>query len=209
MIELILPGTVAAAETRTDPGGVTLFDSEERIVANAVEKRRREFTTARWCARQALVKLGLPESPISSGEKREPLWPDGVVGAITHCQGYRAAALALSKDVEAIGIDAEPNEPCPDGVLRTVSSEPERAMIDRLTAPYPETSWDRLLFSAKESVYKAWFPLTHRWLGFEDAELTLSPDGTFTARLLVDGPYPAFPGRWLTAGGLVLTAITR
>jgi 4'-phosphopantetheinyl transferase EntD len=71
--------------------------------------------------------------------------------------------------------------------------------------------WDRLLFSAKESVYKAWFPLTGRWLGFEDADVTITPDGTFTARLLAEltetQPPASFAGRWLASGGLILTAI--
>ncbi len=69
--------------------------------------------------------------------------------------------------------------------------------------------WDTLLFSAKESLYKTWFPLTRRWLGFDEAEVVLDPAGTFTARLLVPaGPLPALlPGRWAAAGGLVATAI--
>jgi 4'-phosphopantetheinyl transferase EntD len=75
-------------------------------------------------------------------------------------------------------------------------------------------SWDRLLFSAKESVYKAWFPLAGRWLGFEEAVITIDPAaGVFTARLLVPGPVTGgrpltgFSGRWTAGHGLVLTAI--
>jgi 4'-phosphopantetheinyl transferase EntD len=78
----------------------------------------------------------------------------------------------------------------------------------------PAVHWDRLLFSAKESVYKAWFPLAKRWLGFEDAVVTLDPSAeTFAARLLVSGPLlggrrlTGFSGRWLIRDGLVLTAI--
>jgi len=79
----------------------------------------------------------------------------------------------------------------------------------------PGVSWDRLLFCAKESVYKAWFPLTRRWLGFEQAAITVDPRaGAFTAELLepavaLDGRRLAgFAGRWLARDGLVLTAIT-
>jgi 4'-phosphopantetheinyl transferase EntD len=71
-----------------------------------------------------------------------------------------------------------------------------------------------MLFCAKETVYKAWFPLTGRWLGFEEADITLDPAaGTFTARLLVPGPeidgreLTAFGGRWLARRGLIVTAI--
>jgi 4'-phosphopantetheinyl transferase EntD len=77
-------------------------------------------------------------------------------------------------------------------------------------AAAPGASWDRLLFSAKESVYKAWFPLTGRWLGFCDARITVNPaDGTFAARLLVAGaPLTGFGGRWLARDGLILTTVT-
>ena len=89
----------------------------------------------------------------------------------------------------------------------------ERARLAALAGEWPAVCWDRLLFSAKESVYKAWFPLTGRWLGFEDADVTITPDGTFTARLLTEltgtqPPRVSFDGRWLARDGLVLTAIT-
>jgi 4'-phosphopantetheinyl transferase EntD len=87
-------------------------------------------------------------------------------------------------------------------------------MLTTLAAEAPGTCWDRLLFSAKESVYKTWFPLTQRWLGFEEAEISVDPEnGTFSARLLVPGPVlddrqvTEFSGRWLARSGLVLTAI--
>jgi 4'-phosphopantetheinyl transferase EntD len=208
VIEKILPPWVASAEAFDDPPGVTLFPEEEAVIARAVDRRRREFTTARHCARQALAQLGLPAVPILPGERRAPEWPDGVVGSITHCAGYRAAAVSL--EALAVGIDAEPHEPLPDGVLTAVSLEEERDALARLGG---QVHWDRMLFSAKESVYKAWFPLARRWLGFEEAHITLAPSGTFTARLLVPGPLvdgrelTGFTGRWLVADGLVITAI--
>jgi 4'-phosphopantetheinyl transferase EntD len=113
-----------------------------------------------------------------------------------------------------IGLDAEPNDVLPDGVLRTVAMACERVRLCDLAVASPGVCWDRLLFSAKESVYKAWFPLTQRWLGFEEAEVSIDvAAGTFAARLLVAAPvvsgFPltSFPGRWLASHGLVLTAI--
>ncbi|MDP9842386.1 4'-phosphopantetheinyl transferase family protein [Streptosporangium lutulentum] len=208
MIEKILPPWVASAETFGDPPGVMLFPEEEAVVARAADRRRREFTTARYCARQAMARLGLPPVPILPGEHRAPGWPDGVVGSITHCDGYRAAAVSL--EALTVGIDAEPHEPLPDGVLGVVALPEEREELARLG---DQVHWERLLFSAKESVYKAWFPLAGRWLGFEEAHVTLAPSGTFTARLLVPGPLvdgrelTGFDGRWLVADGLVITAI--
>lgn len=220
MIEEILPAAVASAEVFRDPPGAALLPLEEPIVAKASDKRRREFTTGRECARIALGKLGVAPAAILAGERGAPVWPRGIVGSITHCDGYRGAAVAHASDVTAIGLDAEPNGPLPRGVLEVVSLADERARLAALAAgaplepsgDRPPVCWDRLLFSAKESVYKAWFPLTGSWLGFEDADVTIDPDGTFTARLVKPPPGAApplsgFAGRWLARAGLVLTAI--
>lgn len=214
MIEEILGAGVAAAEAFEDLPGVVLFPEEDEVVAKAVDKRRREFATARACARKALAALGQPSAPIVTGYRGAPQWPPGVVGSITHCDGYRAAAVARAADVTTLGVDAEPDEPLPDGVLDLVAGPEEQAWLAGKGATTAGPCWDRLLFSAKESVYKAWFPLTRRWLDFSDATLTFDPmTSTFTARLLVPGPVVGdrqvaeFAGRWLARDGLVLTAI--
>lgn len=215
MIEAILPAAAAVAEAFDDAAPAELFAAERELVAGAVDKRRREFATGRACARRALSRLGMQAGPIGGGERGEPLWPAGVTGAITHCRGYRGAAVARSDDLAALGIDAEPHEPLPQGLLGDIARAEELGPLVELAAAVPGTHWDRLLFSAKESVYKAWFPLARRWLGFEDALLELDPERrTFVARLLVPGPDLAgaqlrhFEGRWLLAGSLILTAVT-
>jgi 4'-phosphopantetheinyl transferase EntD len=211
VIEEILPAAVASAEMFTDPPNATLLPQEAAIVERVSDKRRREFTAGRECARIALGKLGVVPVPILIGERGAPQWPPGIVGSITHCDGYRAAAAAHASDVAAIGMDAEPDDPLPRGVLDVISLPAERARLAALAGEGPAVCWDRLLFSAKESVYKAWFPLTGRWLGFEDADVTITPDGTFTARLLAEltetQPPASFAGRWLASGGLIFTAI--
>jgi 4'-phosphopantetheinyl transferase EntD len=210
VIEEILPAAVASAEMFTDPPDAALLPQEAAIVERVSDKRRREFTAGRECARIALGKLGVVPVPILIGERGAPRWPPGIVGSITHCDGYRAAAVAYADDVAAIGMDAEPDDPLPRGVLDVISLPAERARLAALAGEGPAVCWDRLLFSAKESVYKAWFPLTGRWLGFEDADVTIAPGGTFTARLLAEPQPPctaSFAGRWLASGGLILTAI--
>lgn len=203
-----MPPQVNAVDRRgDDPDAVPLPD-EEPLIEGAVAARRAEFATARACARQALRNLGLSAGPILRGAKREPLWPAGIVGSITHCKGYRAAAVARAVDVLTIGIDAEPHAEIEARVAAKVLDDAERAWI---AAAPPGIHWDRLIFSAKESVYKAWFPLARRWLGFEQAHVAIDPDAhTFQARLLIDPPagVPAeFHGRYLIENGLVLTAI--
>src|ERR1700760_3407605 len=209
VIGAILPPTVAAEEAFGDAPAARLFPGEAAEIARAVESRRQEFTTGRACARAALARLGLPAAPIPRGERGAPHWPSGVVGSITHCAGYRACAVAHRRDVVTIGLDAEPHGPLPDGVLNVVAQPGEQDQLARLAAVRPEVHWDRLLFSAKESVYKAWFPVTGQWLGFTDASLEFSPAGDrFTARILLDAPpVELFEGRWLVDHGLVATAI--
>jgi 4'-phosphopantetheinyl transferase EntD len=214
MISEMLPSGVASAEAFSDPPDAILFPAEEALLVNAVEKRRLEFRTTRHCARTALAGLGVPAGPILRGPGGAPCWPDGVVGSMTHCVGYRAAAVAHRRDIAAIGIDAELHRPLPDGVLRMVALAEEQDHLRWLTDQRPAVQWPVVLFSAKESVYKTWYPVTGRWLGFEDAEITIDPDGgTFTARLLVPppdllgGPVRGFRGRWRAGGGLVLTTV--
>jgi 4'-phosphopantetheinyl transferase EntD len=214
MIEEILPDQVVAVDTREDWLDVVLSPDEEAAVGQAVDKRRREFVTARGCARRALEQLGLPPSSISTGARGEPCWPQGVVGSITHCTGYRACALAHETDVAAVGIDAEPHQALPDGLLGDIARAEERIWLDELMRSDPSVHWDRLLFSAKESVYKVWFPLAKSWLGFEDAVVTIdTTQQVFHARLLVPGlpvdghVMTTLDGSWLVSDGLVLTSI--
>jgi 4'-phosphopantetheinyl transferase EntD len=214
VIDEILSAPVSCAEAFSDPPDTWLYPEEAAIVANAVDKRRREFSTGRDCARNALRRLGLEPGPILTGERGAPLWPPGIVGSITHCAGYQAAAVARASDTVTIGLDAEPNETLPDGVLDLVSLPSERRGLGDCAGIAPGICWDRLLFSTKETVYKAWFPLAGRWLGFEEAEITFSAaEGTFAARLLVPGlrvggrELTGFTGRWLVRDGLLLTAL--
>jgi 4'-phosphopantetheinyl transferase EntD len=211
MIEQLLPAGVASyAVLEDDPDG-RLFPEEAAQIARAVPARRREFATGRMCARAALRQLGMAEVPILSGHRREPLWPAGVVGSITHCPGYRAAAVARTVDAMAIGIDAELHAALPQGVLERVSSPQERTW---LRAAPESFCWDRLLFSAKESLYKAWFALTGRALQFEDATVHFQPtDGCFSTRLSVAPEvhgvheFNALEGRFMVSAGLALTAV--
>jgi len=215
MIEQLLPAGVVAIEAFEDVPGEPVFPGEEDLVANAVDVRRREFVTARRCAREALAKLGHAPTPIRSGPQREPQWPAGLVGSITHTTGFRAAAVAPRSVLASVGIDTEQNGRLPDGVEESITVPGEPEMLAALARTYPVTHWGRLLFSAKESIYKAWYPLTGRWLGFEDARLTIDPGGTFTAELRIDGartdggpPLTQLRGRFLMARGLIATTVT-
>lgn len=209
MIEGILPDLVSCVSTRSDevPPDV-LFPEEAEIVRDAVPKRRREFSAVRRCARQAMAGLGLPPVAVLPGPRGEPLWPGGIVGSMTHCAGYYAAAVARTRDFHTLGIDAEPHAPLPGGVLEAIVLPAEERRLAGL-GTRDGIHWDRLLFSAKESIFKAWYPVSHVKLDFSDADITFRRDSTFTVQLLRQVPTaPAeFEGRWSVRNGFVLTAI--
>jgi 4'-phosphopantetheinyl transferase EntD len=206
----LLPDCAVVVEASDGDWTAPLLPEEEPIVARAVEKRRREFTAGRTCARRALERLGWPDFPIVTGPRREPLWPPGVIGSITHCPGYCAAVVARRSDLRSVGIDAELSAPLPEGVAAMVCTAGER----RWTESLPGDHWTTLVFSAKESIYKAWYPVTERWLDYLDAELTVDAGrGLLSARILVPVEPGLFPraemeGRFAVSDERVFTAIT-
>ena len=230
MLGMILPAGVQSEECFGDPPGGVLFPEEEKVIANAVEARRRDYTTVRTCARACLERLGYLPVPILPGVGGAPRWPAGIRGSMTHCIGYAAAAVGPAARISTIGIDAEPDAPLPDGVLGLIATSVEQ---DRLAVVGPEPgrastssarmviqqesddpNWDRLLFSAKESVYKAWFPLVGEWLDPQETEILFHQhERTFTALLcrggliINDRPVRQIHGRWTREQGILATAV--
>lgn len=214
LIRDVLPEGAVGVDSFVDLPGVPGHPEEEAVVAHAVAERQREFRTVRACARQALRQLGADDqTPLLPGEQGMPVWPAGVVGSLTHCAGYRAAAVARAEVLPTLGIDAEPHAPLPPDVLERVVLGEERTGAARLAAEAPATCWDRVLFCAKEAVYKAWFPVARTWLGFEDVVVALGADA-FEARLSTGphetaaGTITGFRGSFRVLDGLVVAAAT-
>jgi 4'-phosphopantetheinyl transferase EntD len=166
-----------------DPRGplAPLPPEEAELVAKAIPTRRAEFAAARGAARQGLRRLGrLQSPPIGRDPRGAPIWPEGVVGAITHCPGFCAAALAPTVTFASLGLDAEGAEDLPIDLLDHVCSPAERSAF-----PGPArgaTSWGKVAFSAKEAIYKAYYPLAQAFLDFRDVELQLSSAGPSAAQ---------------------------
>lgn len=220
VVDLVGPAVVGVetrpAEARSgDPALVDdslLFDEERALVTAVAPGRFRDFVLGRRCARLAIEGLGRTPAPILVGERRQPLWPEGVVGAITHTEGYVAAAVARAGEVASVGIDAEADERLPDGVERRIVRPDEQRLL--ALDDVGVAAVDRLIFSAKEAVYKAWFPLTGEWLGFLDARLELDPQRRcFEAHVLVDAPVvhgrrlQVFAGRYASIDGVIITTV--
>lgn len=185
---------------------------EGAAVARAVDKRRVEFARGRVCARAALVAAGGGPVAIPVGANREPLFPPGFVGSLTHCDGFVAAVVARSAENGAatpllgLGVDAERVTQLESGVLDMIVTDFDGDARGAADWGRPESGC--LLFSAKESVFKAVFPLAGVWIGFEDVGLTVT-DGSFEVSWTsetVDVPELArVEGRWAVVGDLVLT----
>lgn len=184
-----------------------------------VASERIASVAARTCAHAALDRLGRPSATIPRGRHGEPLWPAGVVGSISHCRSWHGACTALAADVAAIGIDVELHRPLPAGAPAALYSARERGRLDDLVVDAPGRHWATVAFSAKESVYKAWFPHHGSWLGFRDVEVTLQPGqdpghGAVRARLVrpvgrirPGDPGTRFEGSYLITDELVATSI--
>jgi len=210
LLSMILPNSAVVVEQHGAFVG-SLLAEESELVGGSTAKRRVEIAAGRTCARRALESFGFAHQPIKRGTRREPIWPAGIVGSITHCDGYCAAAVAREQEVASLGIDVEPNEPLPDGVLSVIAIDEEIGALRDLADK--EIHWDRLLFSAKESIYKAWYPMMKCWLGFDDVCVSFTPaTQTFQIRLLSKHTQmPAFrqyrwSGRYATGMGYILTS---
>jgi 4'-phosphopantetheinyl transferase EntD len=197
-----------------------LFPEEAALVARAIDKRKKEFAKGRECARSALARLGYRGAAVLlTGTDREPLWPPGITGSITHTTGFCGAAVASSERYLGIGIEAEPAEPLEPELIRRICRADENLSPDGLRGELDEgdelgeldeSVVPRLVFSAKESVYKCLFPSIRRFLGFHDVRVALGP-GSFRATLLVAAepfcPGSEFQGRWHRVDTHVLTAL--
>jgi 4'-phosphopantetheinyl transferase EntD len=170
LIESLCPPGVAAAELRT-PGNPALLHAEEaRSVARAVAKRVQEFAAGRHCAHLALERLGLPAAPLCVASDRRPLWPAGIVGSITHTDGFCAAAAARTERLTALGIDTERAEAVGAELRPSICTPAELVWIEGLPAA-ERTSAATLIFCAKEAFYKCQYPETLQWAGFHDLEV--------------------------------------
>jgi 4'-phosphopantetheinyl transferase EntD len=208
MVEDLLPAA-ACSEMFSDVPESAMFPAEALTVGGAGDERRREFGTVRYCARQALSKLGVTAAPILPDADGVPQWPSGVVGSMTHCKGYRAAVVARASELRSLGIDAEPNAPLPSMLPDLVLRDEEQAQLRQLAESFPRTHWDRIAFCAKEAVFKAWFPIARTWLDFDDVSVSLHPDNAFSAFVYAypaAGIGPAFVGRWMVSSGIIIAA---
>jgi 4'-phosphopantetheinyl transferase EntD len=200
----LFEGDLAVEETWDFPGLEVLHAAERREVLGAVPGRQREFAAGRWCAHHALARLGIEDFAVRVGPQRQPIWPLGVVGSITHTGSYCAAVAGWASDFRGVGIDAEPREPLEEELIPRVCTLREQ----RWLAPHRDAERGllaRALFCAKEAWFKHQFPITGVYVEFSELEvsLDLGREG-FTARYVGDNSLVSAEVALVSAGRLLI-----
>jgi 4'-phosphopantetheinyl transferase EntD len=193
-----------------------LHPAEAEDVTRAVPKRIAEFAAGRACARAALAQFGVRGFALRAAPDRQPRWPEGFIGTITHTTGYCAAAVAPRASVLAIGLDSEIVGAPTHDIWPTIARSEELTWMRSLpSAERPAAV--TLLFAAKEAFYKCQYPLVGEWLDFHDLWVKVGgwgePGGTFAVSAARDIEFArrtALPvtGRYLFHGPFVSAAVT-
>lgn len=151
-----------------------LLPEEARSIPSRQPMMRRASGAARWIARGLLANMGLNDVAVLRASSGAPVWPPGITGSLAHDDEMAVAAVAPIGHIAALGIDVEPALPLPDDIFALVAIPADRTdIIDRHLA-------GRILFAAKEAVYKAAYPLDREVLGYEDITVDLNAGTAMT-----------------------------
>ena len=172
---LALPGILIDHRLIAQGDELALHSEELPSFSSSVLKVRRASGAGRRVARTLLARLGKQPQAIMKSAAGMPIWPPDIVGSIAHDSEIAMAAVAKERDFSSLGIDVEPARTLDPDLLKMVATARELERID--DDPYR----GRLLFSVKEAVYKAAYPLDRVFLDHHDVEVDL-PRGTAVVR---------------------------
>jgi 4'-phosphopantetheinyl transferase EntD len=191
-LSALFPAGACAAHVHgvAPPSGLT--QDEINSVSHCSKKRISDFSSGRVCARLALRALGIEGFSLLSAPDRQPIWPDGIAGSITHTDSYTAAVVIRQGSVRSVGVDSEAVGAVHEGLWPRICTPAEIEGL-RGFASAGRNERAALIFAAKEAFYKSQFPLTGEWVGFADVtiELEAGPHG--------DGVFVVVPQRPLLA----------
>lgn len=210
LLQQLFGAPLAAFEARGAFDGHVLHADEAQFVARAVPKRVREFAAGRACARAALAELQIDNYLLRVGEDREPVWPDGVTGSITHTRGYCGVVACRHNVFRALGIDAEAVDALRPELWRAIATPEEHARLKLL--PVAQAALEAsVTFSAKEAFFKCQFQITRQWLNFSDVQVSIgahtfeiTPRRTLQFESIAAAPWR---GRYVLEDALVITGI--
>jgi len=209
---------VATADPRAQTSGV--LPSEAAAMTAMVPKRRREFAAGRLAAREAMAELGHFNLPLPMGEDRAPIWPQGLVGSISHNDEAVIAVAADASDFRTVAIDLEADIPLDSTLFDEILSLEELGALQNFDVEM-RGRIARLIFSAKECAYKCQYPLTRTLFGFDGFEIRLNPKthsfdarftqavGNFTKGQIISGQYYSGNGLILTTMALTANGTSR
>lgn len=199
-VQALFPAGVSAAQLRGPGDPALLHPQEAACVTRAVEKRVQEFAAGRLCARLAMASLGVHDFPLVAAEDRQPVWPDEIVGSISHTQGLCIAVTAAGSRFMALGVDCEVVLHVTEELWPSILTRQEAARLE-LQASDLRPAAAALLFCAKEAFYKCQYPLTHEWLDFHDLDVEIVHPGETQGEFAVTATRPLALGRMV--GGAV------
>lgn len=176
---------------------------------SAVIKRKAEYLAGRYVARDTLKKLTQNVYQIPTAADRAPVWPTGTIGSITHTNTEAMAVVAYKKDHQLLGVDLEGwfDPSLAHELAYQIIDEQESTLIhdSGLTLHHGLT----LIFSAKESLYKALYPKVRTFFGFEDARVNwIDPDSGVFELSLVRELNEEFQQGWSIKGRYFVTEET-
>ncbi|MDG4884885.1 4'-phosphopantetheinyl transferase superfamily protein [Mesorhizobium sp. WSM4884] len=164
---LALPGLLAGCRRIRDGDAQFLLPAESASIAKREHKARAASGAGRRVAHELLQRLGYTDLTVTRGRMGDPVWPPDIVGSIAHDDELAVAVVARTDAMRSVGVDIEPALPLPPDLLPIVITPQDRlGDLDPLLA-------GRVLFAAKEAIYKASFPLDGRVLGFEEIAVDL------------------------------------
>lgn len=182
------------------------FPEEARLLSpNAVSKRRLEFAAGRHAARKALKLIGQSNCPISKGQYGQPMFPDGLIGSITHTESLAVAIVGTANNQRGIGVDLE--------LVQRFKPDLSDAVLTPIELRHVNDENQLAAhFSAKEAAYKAIFTTLGKVIGFQDVELSFDDRGKAFSAKAITGFSSMFPigkdflnGRVLTTQGMILS----
>jgi 4'-phosphopantetheinyl transferase EntD len=212
----LFPASMVVAELTGPAPRTVLTASELYSISHCAEKRIQDFARGRACAHRVLSELGIPDFSLLAGAKREPIWPAGITGSITHTAGFAAAVAAPRSGIASVGLDCEIIESVDEELWSRICTPTEQARLARVPA-VERGRQAALIFAAKEAFYKCQFPVSRQWVGFEDVDIEPTDwpaaSGSFcilpqTSLPVSDGWVAALVGRFQFRDRWVITGVT-
>ncbi|MBF0431851.1 MAG: 4'-phosphopantetheinyl transferase superfamily protein [Fibrobacteria bacterium] len=171
----LFPSEVILVLSQQSKNESVLLKDELSLVTGYSEKRLQEFSTGRWCARNALKQLGHKPVSILKNDKGAPIWPQGFAGSISHCKGMYGAAVANTRRYRSLGFDVEhlQTRSQEKAIVKYICTEKELERLCLLSGKNLIKE-SRAIFSIKESFYKCLAPLVQKYFGFKYAQVQIN-----------------------------------